>query len=57
MGGNSQALVKQLDFNFADGTDGSAFIVTAISSMIPEMKSLIGDVVMVLIMILVFTRA
>ncbi len=55
VGGNSQALVKQLDFNFADGTDGSAFIVTAISSMIPEMKSLIGDVVMVLIMILVFT--
>lgn len=55
VGGNSQALVKQLDFNFVDGTDGSAFIVTAISSMIPEMKSLIGDVVMVLIMILVFT--
>ncbi len=55
VGGNSQALVKQLDFNFADGTDGSAFIVTAISSMIPEMKSLIGDVVLVLIMILVFT--
>lgn len=55
IGGNLQALVRQLDFRFTDGTEGSAFIVTSISSMLPEVESLIMDVVMVLAMILIFT--
>ena len=55
IGGNLQALVRQLDFRFTDGAEGSAFIVTSISSMLPEVESLIMDVVMVLAMILIFT--
>ena len=55
IGGNLQALVRQLDFRFADGSEGSAFIVTSISGMIPEMESLLMDVIMVLAMILIFT--
>ena len=55
IGGNLQALVRQLEFRFTDGAEGSAFIVTSISSMLPEVESLIMDVVMVLAMILIFT--
>lgn len=55
IGGSLQALVRQLDFRFTDGSEGSAFIVTSISGMIPEVESLIMDVVMVLAMILIFT--
>ena len=55
IGGNLQALVRQLDFRFTDETEGSAFIVTSISSMLPEVESLIMDVVLVLALILIFT--
>lgn len=55
IGGNLQALVKQLDFRYSDQTEGTAFIVTSISGMIPEMESLVMDVIMVLALILIFT--
>jgi signal transduction histidine kinase len=55
MGGEQQSLVKQLDFRFADGDEGSAFIITSISSMIPEVRSLMVDMVLVLVLILVVT--
>ena len=55
MGGEDQALVKQLDFLFTDGTEGSAFIVTSLDSMIPEVRSLMLDMVLALILILVIT--
>ncbi len=55
IGGNLQALVRQLDFRFTDEAEGSAFIVTSISSMLPEVESLIMDVVLVLALILIFT--
>ena len=55
IGGNLQALVKQLDFSFSDGTRGTAFIVTSIGSMIPEVESMVVDSVLVLVIILVFT--
>lgn len=48
IGGNLQALVKQLDFSFSDGTRGTAFIVTSIGSMIPEVESMVVDSVLVL---------
>ena len=34
IGGNLQALVRQLDFRYSDQTEGTAFIVTSISGMI-----------------------
>ena len=55
IGGNLQALVRQLDFRYSDQTEGTAFIVTSISGMIPEMESLVMDVIMVLALILTFT--
>lgn len=55
IGGDLQALVKQLDFSFTDGEEGTAFIVTSVGSMIPEVESMVTDSVLVLVMILIFT--
>lgn len=55
MGGDIQALVKPLDFTFADGSNGSAYIVTSVRSLIPQMKSLLLDMVLAMVSILVFT--
>ena len=55
LGGEAQMLVKQLDFYFTDGAEGSAFIVTSLQSMIPEMESLLMEMVVALLIILVLT--
>lgn len=46
-------LVKQLDFQFLDGAEGSFFIVTKVNSLIS--KELLVDMVIAIILILVFT--
>ena len=46
-------LVKQLDFTFADGSKGSFFIITKVSSLISQ-KMLI-DMILAFILILIFT--
>lgn len=46
-------LVKQLDFNFSDGTKGSFFIITKINPLIS--KQLLVDMFIAIILILVFT--
>lgn len=55
VGGDVQVLVKQLDFRFTDGSEGSAFIVTSLLSMIPEMEDLMGETILALLVILVLT--
>ena len=55
VGGSVQALAKQINFTFADGSEGSAFIITSLRSMIPEMESLVLDMVLTILLILVFT--
>ena len=34
--GDEQVLIKQIDFQFQDGSDGSAFIVTILEETVPE---------------------
>ncbi len=46
-------LVKQLDFNFPDGAQGSIFIVTKVNSLIS--KQLLVDMFIAIVVILVFT--
>ena len=46
-------LVKQLDFRFSDGAEGSFFIITRINSLIS--KQLLVDMFIAIIVILVFT--
>lgn len=55
--GEVQALVKHIDFKFEDTKSGSAFIVTDVSSVMPEVKQLISDAAIAIILILVATAA
>lgn len=53
--GEEQALMKQIDFRYVDGTEGSAFIVTLLEETVPEIKTLMADVIVSVIMILILT--
>lgn len=50
-------LIKQVDFLFSDGTEGSAFIISNARKMIPELKRMIIDMIISIILILVFTAS
>lgn len=51
------SLIKQVDFRFSDGTKGSAFIISNVQEMIPEMKEMIIDMIVSVVMILIFTAS
>lgn len=53
--GEEQALIKQIDFSYPDGSEGSAFIVTMLEESVPEVKSLMVDVIVAILVILVLT--
>ncbi len=53
----AHALIKQVDFLFSDGTEGSAFIISSVREMIPEMKKMIIDMFVSVVLILVFTAS
>lgn len=53
--GETQHLIKQMDFKYSDGSEGSIFIVSSVSDYIPEVKSMIGEMMIAGIMILVLT--
>ena len=55
--GNAQSLVKQIDFEQSDNTLGSVFLVTDVSNVIPEVRQLITDALLAIIIILVLTAA
>ena len=50
-----QVLVKQIDFRFPDKSEGSAFIVTRMEEVVPEIKDLAADAIVSIVIILVFT--
>lgn len=50
-----QVLVKQIDFHFIDGAEGSIFIVTRMEEVVPEIKDLAVDAIVSIIIILIFT--
>ena len=55
LGGEAQALVKQIDFLFEDGAKGSAFIVTDISNAIPEVGDFLINMLYGIVIVLVIT--
>lgn len=57
IGGNLQVLIKQVDFLYGDDLPGSAFIVTDVGDVLPEMKSFISEIFLAIVLILVFTSA
>ena len=57
LGGEAEALLKQIDFRYEDDSEGSAFIVTDVSDMIPEVRMFMQDMLLAVIVILVMTAA
>ncbi len=55
--GEDQHLVKQEDFRFSDGTEGSVFIVSAFDNYVPEVRSLVAQGIFVAVVILVVVAA
>ena len=53
--GDKQALIKQIDFVYTDGSQGSVFIITILEETVPELKSLMADVGISIILILILT--
>ena len=55
LGGEAQSLVKQIDFEYPGGASGSAFIVTNISNVIPEVAEFFVDMLFCIVFVLVLT--
>lgn len=55
--GETQHLVKQMDFLYPDGDKGSVFIVSNVNGLLPEIKVMMAEMLMAIIMIIVFTDA
>ena len=52
---DQKELVKQLDFTFEDGSDGSVFIVTKVDQIFPQMRKMWEEMFFATVLILVFT--
>ena len=50
-----EILIKQVDFEFGDGGEGSAFIVTSTRNVVPEIKSLLINACIAIVLILLLT--
>ncbi|MDO5346473.1 MAG: HAMP domain-containing sensor histidine kinase [Lachnospiraceae bacterium] len=57
IGRDVRALVKQIDLDFSDRSEGSAFIITSTSTVVPEIRSLMLDIMIAIIVILTITGA
>ncbi len=53
--GDTQSLVKQVDFLCTDGAEGSIFIVTSSESILPEIRQMMIGLIIVIILILALT--
>ncbi len=55
LGGEFQCLVSQQDFTYQDGSEGSLYLVTEVSSLFPEFRSILGNILLVVVIVLVIT--
>lgn len=55
--GETQHLIKQMDFQYPDKVAGSIFIVSKVDEFVPEVKSMILEMLFAGVFILVFTGA
>ncbi|MCI8887284.1 MAG: HAMP domain-containing protein [Hungatella sp.] len=53
--GATQHLIKQVDFRYSDGEEGSVFIICSVDDVIPEVKSMFLEILFSGIMILLLT--
>ena len=57
MDSEDHALIKQVDFQFSDGTPGTAFIISNVREIIPELKRMIVDMSVSVVLILILTAS
>lgn len=50
--GEKQHLIKQMDFTYSDGAEGSVFIVSQVDDFVPEVKSMMFEMLIAGVMIL-----
>lgn len=50
---DSKRLIKQQDLTFSDGTPGSAFIITSVGELIPQIKHLFSDMTLAVLILLI----
>lgn len=55
IGGDLQILIKQVDFRYQNGVNGSAYIVTNVNDAIPEVREYISNMFFAVILILAMT--
>lgn len=55
VGGDIQALIKQVDFLYPNGQEGSAYIVTNVNDAIPEVREYISNMLISIVLILALT--
>ena len=53
--GEEQALIKQIDFKFQDDSKGSVFIITSMERLMPDIKGILLDLMISILLILIFT--
>ncbi len=53
--GENPAMVKQLDITLRDGSAASAYIITTVTGVLPEFRTMTRQLVMVMILILLIT--
>lgn len=52
---NDHLLIKQIDFRFDDGNEGSAFIISNMNRLYPGLKRMIRDLIVIGIFVLIVT--
>ncbi len=55
LGGDAASLVRQIDFLYPDGSEGSAFVVRSALSMVPEVSQLITRMMIGIVVALIVT--
>lgn len=55
VGGKNPLLVKQQDFYFSDGGEGSVFVITDVDTLVPQIKSSVVQFIIAFILIICFT--
>ena len=55
--GDTQHLVKQMDFLYSDNAEGSLFIISNVDGLLPEIKIMVVEMLFAIIMIIIFTDA
>ncbi len=51
--GSQKAMVKQVDIIFTDGLTGSAYIITTLASVMPQIRNMVAEIVVLILLVLI----